>query len=208
MNLDPQSADPANTSAESEPPRRGIIEIICGCMFSGKTTELLNLLRSEPAAATLVVKHNRDNRYSRSQVVTHDGDGCDAVCVTRAREILDHAAEATEVVAIDEGHFYDPQLPEVCRRLAEAGKRVIVTTLDLDMWGLPFETIEQLKALAGVVRTKQAVCAECGRPATRTQRKTPIIQRNLVGSSKDFEPRCQACWSPPLEDHIDSADMA
>ena len=177
-------------------------------MFSGKTTVLLRLLRSEPAQAILVIRHDRDKRFSRSRITTHDGDGCEAVTVGCAREILDHAAAASEVVAVDEGHFYDAELPEICRQLANAGKRVIVTALDLDMWGLPFETIERLKEQAGAVHVRRATCARCGQPASHTHRKTPIVGGNLVGGSADFEPRCQNCWSPPPEEHIDSAEMA
>ncbi len=202
-----ETPDPDH-EVEDAAPRRGLIEIVCGCMFSGKTTALLRILRSEPEGVVLVVKHNRDNRYSRSRILTHCGEGRDAVCVSKAREIFDHVTDAAEVIAIDEGHFYDPELPDVCQTLASAGKRVIVTTLDLDMWGLPFPTIERLKEIAGVVRVMQAECAVCGRPATRTHRKTPIVGRNLVGGSEDFEPRCPECWSPPPEEHIDSAQMA
>jgi thymidine kinase len=78
----------------------------------------------------------------------------------------------------------------------------------LDMWGDPFETIEALKACAEIVRVQRAVCACCNEPATHTHRKTPIVDRNLVGGEDDFEPRCETCWAPPPEPHIDSADMA
>ena len=176
-------------------------------MFAGKTTELLRRLRAESASAIAVFKHNKDRRYSLANIATHDGDAAPAMCVAKAHDILEHVGQATEVVAIDEGHFYDSELPNVCKQLAERGKRVIVTTLDADMWGLPFATIERLKQLAGEVCLKTAVCAVCGRPATHTHRLTPIRQRNLVGGGGDFEPRCRTCWSPPPEEHIDSADM-
>ncbi len=189
-------------------PTSGIIELIAGCMFSGKTTAMLHLLREETADTILVVKHAKDKRYSRCQIVTHDGDGCEAAIAISSQDILDQVADRTQVVAIDEGHFYDDDFPEVCKKLADAGKRVIVTSLDLDMWGQPFQTIEKVKGYAGVVRIQRAVCAACGLPATRTHRKTPIVNRNLVGGSADFEPRCESCWSPPPETHIDSNEMA
>jgi thymidine kinase len=129
--------------------------------------------------------------------MTHDGDGCEAVCVSAAQEIRKHVSAAVQVVGIDEGHFYDAALAEVCGALAAAGKRVVVATLDLDMWGRPFPSIERLKAIAGVVRVQHAICARCARPATRTYRKTPMIDGNLVGGAEDFEPRCADCWSPP-----------
>lgn len=200
-------AQPSETASGDSIPRRGVIEIICGCMFSGKTTELLRQLRHEPAEAITVIKHNRDDRYSRTRITTHTGDGCEAINVSRASEILDGVSTSTEVVAIDEGHFFDDALPEVCQQLSSRGKRVIVTTLDLDMWGFPFETIERLRRLAAEVHVQHGVCAACGQPADHTHRKTPIRGRNLVGGSADFEPRCAACWSSPPEDRIDSSVM-
>jgi thymidine kinase len=200
---------PTRQTTQSAAPPRSRVELICGCMFSGKTTRLLELLRSEPAPAILIVKHDKDRRYSHSRVMTHNGNGCSAVGVAHAADIITHVADATEVVAIDEGHFYDATLPEVCRQLASAGKRVIVTALDLDMWGRPFPVIEKLKQGAGVaMRMEHATCAACGQPATHTYRKTPIIARQLVGGAEDFEPRCKNCWSPPPEPPIDTADMA
>ena len=187
---------------------RGVIELICGCMFSGKTTQLLDALSHEPADVIALFKHHRDDRYGTTRVVTHTGSGRPAIHVCRAADILEHVGETIEVVAIDEGHFYDRALPEVCRKLAQDGKRVIVTALDLDMWGLPLETIERLRALADVVRVRPALCARCGGPATLTFRKTPLRDRNLVGGSRDFEPRCRSCWSPPDHPRITPENMA
>jgi len=177
-------------------------------MFSGKTTVLLRILKAEPAEAILIVKHGKDTRYSRTAIATHDGEECEAVTATCAADILERAGSATEVVAIDEGHFYDDALPATCTELAKRGKRVIVTALDMNMWGKPFPTIETLKRAAGVIRQQRAECAQCGKPATHTHRKTPIVDCNLVGGSEDFEPRCRNCWSPPPEPPIPSAEMA
>lgn len=176
-------------------------------MFSGKTTALLKELRQGPADNILICKHNKDDRYSRAKIMTHDGDGFDAVSVSCSSDIMGRVADATEVVVIDEGHFYDDGLPEVCKRLADQGKRVMIAALDLDMWGLQFSVIEKIREAAGVVRVQQSICAACGKPATHTHRKSPIIDKHIVGGSEDFEPRCRDCWSPPKEAHIDSSEM-
>ncbi len=197
-----------HTHSAANPQRQGIIELICGCMFSGKTTAVLKELKNEPADNILVLKHNKDDRYSKARIMTHDGDGRDALAVTCSEEILDTVCDATEVVVIDEGHFYDDGLPDVCKTLASRGKRVIIAALDLDMWGLQFPVIERIKELAGVVRVQQSICAACGKPATHTHRKTPIVGTHIVGGAADFEPRCKDCWSPPKEAHIDSSEMA
>jgi len=186
----------------------GMVELISGCMFSGKTTALLSILKSQPSKRVAVFKHHRDDRYSNVEVVTHDGAALGAIHVRDASDIPDRVGDDIDVVAIDEGHFYDDALPDVCETLAARGKRVIVTALDLDMWGQPFPVIERLREIAGVVRVQQAVCAKCGKPATRTHRKTPIVDLKLVGGSGDFEPRCAACWSAPDHPRISSEEMA
>jgi len=206
MDTLPESAsDPVTGGAQPAP--HGVVELICGCMFSGKTTRLLQQLQDAPAQAILIVKHDKDDRYSRSQVMTHNGAGCPAVCVHSADDILNQVASATEVVAIDEGHFYDERLADVCAELARRGKRVIVTALDLDMWGRPFEVVERLKQVADVVSVQQARCAVCQQPATHTYRKTLIVGHRLVGGPEDFEPRCRSCWSPPPEAPIAASEM-
>ncbi|GJM23806.1 MAG: thymidine kinase [Phycisphaerae bacterium] len=202
MSAAPHMPSPTNSQ------RQGIIELICGCMFSGKTTAVLKELEKEPAQNILVLKHNKDDRYSRARIMTHDGEGLDALSVTCSKEIVERVSNETEVVVIDEGHFYDDGLPSVCKQLAEQGKRVIIAALDLDMWGLQFDVIEQIRESAGVVRVQQSICAACGKPATHTHRKTPIVGAHIVGGAEDFEPRCKACWSPPREAHIDSSEMA
>ena len=200
-----RTAEAGNGDAASA---TGLIHLICGCMFAGKTTELLRILNDVPPEQLLTVKHCKDQRFCSATISTHDGKHHDAVTVRSSDEIFAHVGDRISVIAIDEGHFYDSDLPDVCRKLAEAGKRVIVTALDRDMWGLPFDTVERIRKLAGVVCVKRAVCANCGQPADRTYRKTAIVNRNLVGGAADFEPRCQACWSPPPEQHINSAEMA
>ncbi len=207
MKLAPDNNPMSGSDSSVFPTPRGIIEVICGCMFSGKTTAMLRLLDSEPASVVAVFKHDKDRRYSRSNVSTHDGRTRDAIVVRDAGEIPNHVADNVEVVAIDEGHFYSEQLVEVCEGLARLGKRVVVTALDRDMWGLTFKPIERLKDVAGVVRIQRGFCAVCGKPATHTHRKTPIKDRNLVGGTTDFEPRCRECWSPPPEEHINSSEM-
>lgn len=198
-----REAEHNRDTAGSSDPRRGTLELICGCMFSGKTEELLRRARSAGPDRTVLFKHARDNRYSASEVVTHRHDHQPAITVTSAAEVLEHVRPDTAFVGIDEGHFFDAELPRVGRALAEKGARVVVTALDLDSWGRVFAVIQRLRAQADPVLVKLARCARCGRPADHTQRRTPIINGNMVGGPDDFEPRCVTCWSPPPEEPVD-----
>jgi thymidine kinase len=168
-------------------------------MFSGKTTRLLARLQSAPAGCALAIRHYRDKRYSLCEVRTHCGTGFPAETVSRASEIPGKIRPNVAIVGIDEGHFYDMTLVEVCRDLVGGGRRVVVTALDTDMWGRPFPVIEALRQAADVVCVTQATCARCSGPACRTQRTTPLLGKCLVGGPEAFEPRCASCWRPPPE---------
>lgn len=180
-----------------------MIELLCGCMFGGKTEELLRRLRARRPDRVAAFKHRRDDRYSNEEIVSHGRDHYDAITVTRAAEILEHVRGDEELIGIDEGHFYDEQLPDVCCRLARGGADVLVTALDPDSWGRPFAVVERLKKIADKVQVVKATCARCGQPADRTQRCTPVVAGNIIGGPEAFEPRCAACWHAPPEPPVD-----
>jgi thymidine kinase len=182
---------------------RGIITLISGCMFSGKTTALFRLLERCPPESVPAFKHVIDQRYAADQIVSHDGKGWPAVVISNAVEIPGRVGDGVKVVALDEAHFFYVGLVQVVRELASRGIDVILTSLDRNSWGRPFAVAEQLRAIADQPVTLHAVCARCGATADRTQRLTPIVNAQMVGGPESYEARCQACWSPPPEDPVD-----
>jgi thymidine kinase len=190
----------------------GWIEVICGSMFSGKTEELIRRLRRARIARqrTEAFKPAIDNRYSDDEVVSHDATTISTTPVHTASQIL-LLAEEVDVVGIDEAQFFDPELVEVCQKLAASGKRVIVTGLDQDYKGQPFEPIPQLMAVAEHVTKLHAICVVCGGPANHSQRIVAGDDRVLLGATDAYEPRCRNCFEPrPVEvdrDHLEAIDM-
>ena len=165
-------------------------------MFSGKTTELIRRIETlAPSTGIVTLKPAIDDRYSPTHIVTHHRQTATAQTVQNARAILDCVGDA-EVVAIDEIHFFDDVIVEVCQELASRGVRVICTGLDRDMWGDGFPHVERLSLIADTT-VLTAECKACGRPANRTHRTVPLVDNNLVGGPDEFEPRCERCFSPP-----------
>ncbi|MCH8969403.1 MAG: thymidine kinase, partial [Planctomycetes bacterium] len=149
------------------------IELIIGCMFSGKTTELIRRIEAlAPSTAIVTLKPAIDDRYSSTHIVTHHRQTATAQTVENAPAILDRVGDA-EVVAIDEIHFFGDAIVEVCQELAKRGMRVICTGLDLDMWGDVFPHVELSRIAETTVLT--AECKACGRPANRTHRTVPLL---------------------------------
>ena len=178
----------------------GWIEVVCGCMFSGKTEELIRRLRRAQIARqrVAVYKPKIDTRYSAEHIVSHSEQSLVSQVVADAEEILIGAKDA-QVVGIDEGQFFKPNLVGVCQALADQGKRVIVAGLDQDYRGKPFEPMPQLLAVAEYISKTLAICVVCGNPADRTQRKTGQSERVLVGAKDIYEARCRKCHTPPEE---------
>ncbi len=182
------------------PGTTGWIEVVCGSMFSGKTEELIRRLRRAQIARQRVqiFKPTIDVRYSDDQIVSHSEMRLRSEVVGSAAEILERLDPRSEVIGIDEAQFFDNQLVEVCNRLADLGKRVIVAGLDKDYLGKPFEPIPQLLAVAEYVEKTLAICVKCGNPANYTQRLIESTDRVLVGASGTYEARCRRCFEPIL----------
>jgi thymidine kinase len=190
-------------SAMVSPPSigRGKVVLILGCMFSGKTTELLRRVASVPSSTVAVFKHRIDTRYVRQCVVAHNRRSCPAVPVFSPEEITQRITQTIRLVAIDEAHFFDHGLVEVVKSIRDRGIDVTLTALDRDSWGRPFPVVDRLRAIASV-RELATLCARCGGIADRTQRLTRIVDRTMVGGPESYEPRCTPCWAPPPEPPI------
>ena len=182
----------------STPKETGWIEVIAGCMFSGKTEELIRRMRRAQIAklSVKIFKPKIDNRYSESKIVSHSEQSLPSEVVTSAHEILELSKDA-QVIGIDEAQFYESDLVDVCNKLADRGKRVIIAGLDQDYRGIPFEPMPQLLAIAEYITKTLAICVNCGNPADRTQRKIKSADRVLVGAADSYEARCRKCHYIP-----------
>ena len=184
------------------------LHVIAGCMSSGKTDELLRLLRRAEYARRriLLVRPDYDTRtppeYAESRsrarypsriVATDDP----SQIVTLAREL------DADLVGIDEAEFFTPDIVEAVETLRRSGRHIVVTGLNLDFAGRPFGSMPELMARADEVTMLTAICVICGETATRTQRLVngrpaaiddPLV---VIGGIDDaavetYEARCNA----------------
>ncbi|MDH4131359.1 MAG: thymidine kinase [Gemmatimonadota bacterium] len=192
----------------------GWIEVIAGVMFSGKSEELIRRVRRAIIARrkVQVFKSHLDSRYTGLYTVSsHDGKELEAAPIDSAAEIFRQARPTTELVAIDEAQFLDPEIVTVASALAARGVRVILAGTDTDFRGEPFGAMGALLAIAESVDKLQAICVVCGDLATRNQRlvdgrparyESPTI---LVGGRESYEARCRHCHRVPRKDEDQTA---
>lgn len=185
--------------------RDGWVETISGCMFAGKTEELIRRIKVLEFAKKeiMVFKPVIDNRYSETRVVSHAGSSVESYIINDAIEILEMVKPTTQVVAIDEAQFFEDNICDVANELANRGIRVMCAGLDTNFRGEPFGPMPKLITEAEFVTKLAAVCNKCGAPATRTQRivngkpasyNDPTI---VVGASEAYEARCRHCHEVP-----------
>ena len=184
----------------SLPKDTGWIEVIAGCMFSGKTEELIRRLRRAQIAKqnVKIFKPKIDTRYSDSDIVSHSEQSLPSILISDINEVLEHS-DSAQVIGIDEAQFFSNDIVDICNKLACEGKRVIVAGLDMDYKGIPFEPMPQLLAIAEYITKTLAICMNCGNPADKTQRKTTSSERVVVGAADVYEARCRKCHYIPKE---------
>ncbi len=191
-----------NNHIEKEPIQPQI-EIYCGPMFSGKSSQLITELRRAPYAGLKVIAFTPfvDNRRKKDTINSDDGASYPAITVKSSKEILDYILPEHDIVGIDEGNFFDMDLPLVCKYLVLKEKKVIVAGLDKNFKGEPFGPMGILKQEAETVHTLHAFCTVCHRKASFTQRlkiisgqKVPADYNDpliLIGAEEAYEARCR-----------------
>lgn len=177
------------------PVTRGSIEVICGPMFSGKTEELMRRVRRATIAGQKVclLKHASDDRYNATDIVSHSHISIPAEVVRTAAEIAAKVKDAN-VLAVDEAQFFDSDIADVARKLAQQGVRVILAGIDMDYRARPFGPMPVLLATAEYITKLTAICTKCGMPAGFTYRKSQDDAVHLVGHADIYEARCRQCY--------------
>jgi thymidine kinase len=173
----------------------GWIEVICGCMFSGKTEELIRRLNRAIIARQNVeiFKPGMDKRYHEEKIVSHNESAIRSTPVNFANDIILLAGDC-DVVGIDEAQFFDDSIVDVCNSLANSGKRVIVAGLDMDYEGKPFGPIPQLLAVAEFVTKVHAICAQTGQLASYSFRLTDNNEKVMLGERHEYEARSRTAF--------------
>lgn len=180
----------------------GRVEVITGPMYSGKTSELIRRInRAEIAGQTVkCFKPVMDDRYSDTEIGSHDGEKVEAFLVEDSTQLVSHVTEEDDVVVVDEANFFDRRLISNLESLAYHGHRVIAAGTDQTFRGTPFTPVDGLMAVADRVDKLQAVCQRCGDDASKNQRlgedgkpahvDEPTVK---VGGDDIYEARCRDC---------------
>jgi thymidine kinase len=165
------------------------IEIILGCMYSGKSTELLRRCARYKAIGKkiLLINHALDVRTGNS-VMTHRKETVDAIKTDKLLDILNKDDFIkSDVVGIDEGQFFEDLLEFI--KLAESSNKIIIISgLDGDSERKPFgQILECIPYCDEVVKLNAMdMVDKDGTPGIFTKRVSKKKDRILVGTTDCF----------------------
>jgi len=201
------------------PLEHGWLDVITGCMYSGKTEKLIQLLNRFKIAgqSVFLFKPTTDDRDSLTKTVSHSTKqsfpsklikpGAETL-PTLVSLIGKEALEGADVIAFDEGNFFSVLLVDLCEKLVQMEKRVIVAGLNQTFAGVPYSPMDQILAHADEVKMLNAVCVVCGGIATKSQRlidgepAKATSPQDIVGGEEQketrqgvvtYEARCRKC---------------
>ena len=173
----------------------GRIELIMGPMFSGKSTRLIDNIRKSAykAKKAVMISYYADKRYTKkSEVVTHDlikYDSIECKNLSEKFEIL----KQYDIVGIDEGQFFK-DLIEICEKLSDMGKIVIVAALNGDFRREPFPVIADLVPKVDKIKLLTAYCFNCHKEAKYSLRIVNSNEKILIGAGESYKPACRKCF--------------
>lgn len=168
-----------------------MIELIIGCMFSGKSTELIRIYDRFRIAKKrcIMLKHSFDTRYDANAVSTHTGVKINCISVNK---LMDVDVQNYDVICIDEAQFFD-DLIEFCEKEA-LDKYIVVAGLDADYKMNAFSNITNLVPKCDIVRKLNAVCSKCGDNASFSKRITSETDVNVIGGQDKYISVCRNCF--------------
>jgi thymidine kinase len=175
----------------------GSLEIVCGPMFSGKSTTILSRIATAEVLGWkyLIFTSCLDTRYSKDakSIQTHDGRMIEATPCDDLDECFNHPLYPhADIVIIEEAQFFS-HLTHLCSHLLFSEKKhILVVGLDGDAQQKKFGEILDLIPLATSVTKLTALCCECkdGTPGTYTKRLNNGDMQVDVGGAEKYAAVC------------------
>lgn len=172
------------------------LSLILGCMFSGKSTEMIKRIRLNRVLGkrVLCINHSCDIRYGENKIISHDRDSVDALTTDTLTYLVNNEEfKAADIVCIEEAHFFPDTVVFVKSAVTDHCKHVIVSALDGDYKQAPFTNITSLIPFADDVVKLKALCSICkdGTPAPFTKRMVSNTDAFYVGGAESYMSVCR-----------------
>lgn len=173
----------------------GSINIVIGCMYSGKTSEVIRECKKwfSISRKAICINFEGDTRYGDDeQLYNHDLNSVECIKVSKLEQVNIQSIIEGDIILINEGQFFD-DLIEYCQLWCETyGKNIIVSGLDGDFKRKSFGKILDLIPYSESVVKLHAFCSMCanGTHAHFTWRLSKEQEQIVIGTS-NYIPVCR-----------------
>jgi thymidine kinase len=188
----------------------GYLELIIGPMFSGKTSELLEIYKkcnfcNIPVS---IINHNLDIRYHDTMVSSHNKIMAPCIQTDKLSEIwfgcntifnsekyLSHKLlRESDVILINEGQFFS-DLYETVIDMLKNNKKIYICGLDGDFERKKFGFILDLIPLCDAIKKLKSLCSLCrdGTDGIFSMRLTDEKEQTVIGVD-NYIPVCRNCY--------------
>lgn len=182
-----ESAENVIKTGNVIPNRSGKLRLILGCMWSGKTSELISRYNRYTLGGKkcLMIKYKYDTRYTgEDKLVTHSGIVVNSVACSMLYE-LEKVVNAYQVICIDEIQFFkDGHI--FSDKWANEGKIVEVCGLNGTSERKPFDVISKLVPLVDKIKMFNAVCKETGKSAIYSHRFSDDVGEIVIAGDDKY----------------------
>lgn len=179
--------------------QKGMLIVITGCMFSGKTTRLIHFAKKalEEGKKIAIYHPEIDTRYSKEHVTSHDGVQLPSKSLPLDISVIPHTDET--IIFIDELHFFGNAMVAALDQLQQQGIDIIVSGLDTNYRHEPFGSMPEVMHLADEIIQLKAKCNVCGNDATYTFRinAKKDDETVVIGGADTYEARCEQHYVKP-----------
>lgn len=174
----------------------GSIKLIIGSMFSGKSTEVIRLIKRFKVLNLniLAINHSLDDRYDKDKIVTHNQEKLDCLSLDKLMNLIGTKRyNDSQIIVIEEGQFFDDLFEFATVSADKYNKKMIIAGLDGDYNRKPFGDILRLIPHCESVNKLHALCSICndGTKASFTKRIVSEESNILVGSNDSYIAVCR-----------------
>lgn len=177
---------------------QGYLELIMGCMFSGKTTKLLEVYNMYKICdiECCVINYSKDTRYSETHLMSHDKNGIPCIFTDMLTDFCNNknTLDKYNVFLINEGQFF-PDLVKATQNLLKANKKIYIAGLDGDFKQQKFGSMLDLIPISDKYVKLYAICKKCknGTKAVFSKRITNDTDQTVIGTT-NYIPVCRKCY--------------
>ena len=192
----------SNTIQQQE----GYLELIIGPMFSGKTTQIIQIHNnySYIGKNVAVINYAEDKRYHDSMLSTHDHKMIPCILSHNIETLWNepnsindyyHILRNADVILINEGQFFKNLKSIVIDMVENHNKIVYICGLDGDFKREKFGELLDLIPYCDKVTKLTSLCSVCrnGKKGLFSCRVTKETAQVVIGSD-NYKPLCRSCY--------------